>query len=157
MSSRNPKDLRQDCFEKWERFDAAMKKAGIPYILTCTARLVKEQIAYFAQGRQPLSEVNRLRKIVGLPPLTADQNKKKITWTLNSKHLVDLEDESIGNDKARAFDIAICKNGTPTWDVKADVNKNNKKDYMEAGVIGESVGLKWGGRFKSPDWVHFEV
>ena len=40
-------------------------------ILTCTLRTLAEQKALFAQGRLPLSEINRLRKIAGLGAITA--------------------------------------------------------------------------------------
>jgi len=90
-------------------------------------------------------------------PIKLFENRKKVTWTLASKHIVDLDDGNPGNDKARAFDIAIEKNQQPSWDLKADVNENDIPDYEEAGRIGESVGLKWGGRFRKPDYVHFEL
>ena len=72
---------------------------------------------------------------------------KKVTWTLKSKHIEGL-----------AFDIVICKAGIPQWDVKVDVDEDGIPDYTEAGQIGESCGLKWGGRWaKSPDYPHFEL
>jgi hypothetical protein len=37
-----------------------------------------------------------------------------------------------------------------------DVNKNLKLDYAEAAEIGESVGLKVGAKFKTPDYPHYE-
>ena len=70
----------------------------------------------------------------------------KVTWTRKSKHI-----------EGRAFDIAILRDGKPCWDVKADVNGDAVPDYDQAGEIGESVGLRWGGRFKSPDRPHYEV
>ncbi|HOL44628.1 MAG TPA: M15 family metallopeptidase [Methanothrix sp.] len=69
-----------------------------------------------------------------------------VTWTRKSKHI-----------EGRAFDIAILQDGKPVWDVKVDVNADHIPDYDQAGAIGESVGLKWGGRFKPPDRPHFEV
>lgn len=70
----------------------------------------------------------------------------KVTWTRKSRH-----------SEHRAFDIAILKDGRPVWDLKVDVNDDHLPDYLEAGEIGESVGLKWGGRFPSPDCPHFEI
>jgi peptidoglycan L-alanyl-D-glutamate endopeptidase CwlK len=70
----------------------------------------------------------------------------KVTWTLRSKHIDGL-----------AFDIAICKAGVPTWDGKVDVDLDGVPDYFEAGQIGESCGLTWGGRWRSPDFPHFEL
>lgn len=75
-----------------------------------------------------------------------------VTWTLKSKHC-----------ERTAFDIAILRDGKPTWDTKVSVNNNDIPDYEEAGRIGESLGLTWGGRFKNqkgeprPDYPHFEL
>lgn len=75
-----------------------------------------------------------------------------VTWTLKSRHIA-----------GEAFDIAILKNGKPTWDTKISVNNNDIPDYEEAGRIGESLGLIWGGKFKNkkgeprPDYCHFEL
>lgn len=157
MASRNPEDLTPALQAKYRLFDERMKAAGIPYRLTCTARTVKEQIALYAQGREALSKTNWLRKLAGLLPIKLFENRKKVTWTLASKHIVDLDDGNPNNDKARAFDIAIEKDRRPSWDLKADVNTNDIPDYEEAGRIGESVGLRWGGRFRKPDYVHFEL
>jgi peptidoglycan L-alanyl-D-glutamate endopeptidase CwlK len=140
----------------FKRFDTVMRAAGITYLVTCTARTYQEQVALYAQGRQPLEEVNKMRSHAGLPPILAIENKKKVTWTLASKHIVNWEDADASNDKSRAFDIVIVKDGKPTWDIKADVNRNNTPDFKEAGVLGEAVGLVWGGRFSTPDYCHFE-
>ena len=79
-----------------------------------------------------------------------DQGRSKpgkvVTWTRASKHT-----------SGRAFDIAILKQGKPIWDIKADVNQDDIPDYQQAGEIGESVGLVWGGRFKPPDYCHFQL
>lgn len=71
---------------------------------------------------------------------------RKVTWTLKSKHC-----------ERKAFDIVIIKNGKPLWDTNIDTNDNDLSDWFEAGKIGESVGLIWGGRFKNPDMPHFEI
>ncbi len=69
-----------------------------------------------------------------------------VTWTTLSKH----------TDRI-AFDICINRDGAACWDVKVDVNKDGIPDYEEAGKIGESVGLTWGGRWKTPDRPHFQL
>ncbi|MCC6347894.1 MAG: M15 family metallopeptidase [Nitrospirales bacterium] len=69
-----------------------------------------------------------------------------VTWTLKSKHC-----------EGKAFDIAILKDGKPTWDVKVSVDGDTIPDYEEAGKIGEALGLVWGGRWKTPDCPHFQV
>jgi hypothetical protein len=43
------------------------------------------------------------------------------------------------------------------WDTKIDVDADHIPDYEEAGKIGESVGLVWGGRWKIPDYPHFQL
>ena len=70
----------------------------------------------------------------------------KVTWTTHSKHTERL-----------AFDIAILKDGKPTWDVKVDIDLSHTSDYIDAGEIGKSLGLKWGGDFKTKDFPHFEM
>lgn len=71
---------------------------------------------------------------------------KVVTWTLKSKHI-----------DGRAFDIAIMINGKICWNPTLDADNDGVSEYTEAGLIGESVGLRWGGRFKSPDAPHFEI
>lgn len=158
MSSRKIEDLVPELQTKYHAFAAAMAAAGIPFMVTCTARTVREHIALYAQGRRSNDMTNALRRDAGLSPISWTENCRKVTWTLQSKHLIDLDDGDPGNDKARAFDIAITRRrGEPCWNLKIDVNENEKPDYEEAGKIGESVGLRWGGRFRRPDYGHFEV
>jgi hypothetical protein len=147
---------------KYTLFKEKMDKAGIPFVLTSVARTVKEQAALYSQGRDALSTVNKMRKAAGLPPIKEAENHK-VTWTLMSKHLIDLDDGVEANNWSRAFDIAIVDNKKATWNLKADVNRDNMADYIQAGPMGESVGLRWGGRFKNtkgeaqPDFPHYEV
>ncbi|MBI4621058.1 MAG: M15 family metallopeptidase [Desulfobacterales bacterium] len=164
MASRKIEDCVPELQEKYWLFKEKMDNAGIPFILTCTARTIREQMALYAQGRESLDHVNALRKIAGLGSIPHDRNVFKVTWTLKSNHIIDLDDGKPDNDKARAFDIVILGGKRqPTWDIKTDVNENEITDYEEAGKIGESVSLKWGGRFKNskgqsrPDYPHFEV
>ena len=65
---------------------------------------------------------------------------KIVTWTLKSKHI-----------EGKAFDICIMENGVPDWNV-------SNPDWTRAGEIGVSVGLIWGGNFKTTkDFPHFET
>lgn len=159
MSSRDIKDLTPKMQELYTKFAQAMARAGHPFIVTSTARTVKEQMALYAQGRQVLWEVNSLRKICGLPPITAEENRKCVTWTMKSEHLIDLDDSDPNNDKARAFDIVLAdpkKSKSIYWNPKVDIDADGVPDYIEAGKIGESVGLVWGGRWSNPDYPHFQ-
>lgn len=155
MASRKIEDCTPSLQGKIKAFTIAMFKAGIPFMITCTARTVNEQQAFYAQGRNDLATVNKLREIAGLAPISQSDNQK-VTWTLHSEHLIDLDDGNPNNDKSRAFDIAITRDKKPIWDLKVNVNGNKIPDYDEAGLIGESVGLKWGGRFSTPDRPHFQ-
>ena len=157
MPSRKIEDCVPELQTKYQAFKAAMDAAGIPFMITCTARNVKEQVALYSQGRQPLEQVNSLRRSAGLSPISFMENVHKVTWTLHSKHIIDLDDGDPDNDKSRAFDIAIIRDGQPCFDLKVDVNHSAHPDYEEAGKIGESVGLKWGGRFPKPDRPHYQV
>ena len=134
--SRNPEELTPEMQTLYQKFHDAMEEAGLRFILTCTYRPQDEQDALFSQGRAKLDIVNFLRKKANLAPITEEQNKK-VTWTRNSNH-----------SKRIAFDIAMLdKNGKVTWQEIA---------YKAAGKIGKSVGLKWGGDWRSPDLPHFE-
>jgi len=127
MSSRKIEDLDPRLQPLAREFVVQMAEAGIPFIFTCTRRTQAEQDDLYAQGRT--------------------KPGKKVTWTRRSKHIVGL-----------AFDIAVCTKGMkPHWNLKADVDADGIPDYEEAGKIGESIGLVWGGRFKvNPDYPHFE-
>lgn len=81
---------------------------------------------------------------------------RKVTWTRKSNHI-----------KGTAFDICILVHGKPLWNPNLDADRDGVPEYTEAGLIGESVGLKWGGRFMktdqstglrhpNPDAPHFE-
>lgn len=70
---------------------------------------------------------------------------KVVTWTRHSRHT-----------SRRAFDIAVLSHGKPTWDTKVDVDGDSVPDYVEAGRLGEKAGLTWGGRWKKPDYAHFQ-
>lgn len=149
--SRDLADLHPKALLAFARFALEMAKAKIPFIVTSTARTRDEQEALYAQGREPLLVVNSLRRKAGLPPISEKFNRKKVTWTKNSRHLP----RELGSV---AFDFAILK--TPTsvcWDPKADIDGDSIPEYEEAGRIAEKCGLKWGGRWKTPDYPHLEV
>ena len=132
------------------------EKAGIPFIITRTGSTPLEQQTLYLQGRESVDEVNHWRAVCKWAPITESQNRK-VTWTLNSKHIINTEDLNFYNDHSHAFDIALKlgRNGVH-WNVKTDVNDNEIPDYEELGRLGESIGLIWGGRFSKPDRPHFQ-
>lgn len=70
---------------------------------------------------------------------------KGVSWTTRSKHLV--------GDAIDICPYAVWNANGPdklSWDA-SDPN------WARLGAIGESIGLKWGGRWtKTPDYGHFE-
>jgi len=134
-----------------------VKQSGISIIITCTARLAQAQMALYAQGRQSLDEINRLRKIVNLYTLGPAEAKKKVTNTLLSKHLVNFDNWDPNDDYSQAFDFAIMSGKKADYNLKVNVNKNQIPDYEEVGIIAESYGWEWGGRWKNfPDYPHIQ-
>ena len=115
------------------------------YIVFEGRRSVAVQEAYFAQGRKPLAEVNRLRQIAGLWLLrTENDNKNPITWTLQSKHIDGL-----------AMDVLpVDGKGNPTWDLA-----HFRRQFEIIRDCGRDVGLVCGADWSSPrtDWPHYEV
>jgi hypothetical protein len=155
--SRDVRDLTPDLQELEQAFALKMLEAGLVFAVTCTLRTKDEHVALYAQGRERLAIVNELRRLAKLPPITEAENKRCVTWTLNSRHFA-------GKDgKARAFDFVLLKENKPTWDIKCDIDDDHIPDYIEAGAIGKSLGLVWGGDFRDkhgdpkPDMVHFEL
>lgn len=134
------------------------KTAGHKVIITSVDRDYKEQEALYAQGREPLETVNLLRERAGLPRIIGTENLRKVTWTLNSKHIINLDDERLDNDLSHAFDFGLLdREDRYIGDVKADVTANNIADYLECALIGENLGLKSGRKFKNPDYPHLEI
>ncbi len=115
MSTRNPKDMAPRLYDRYLVWDRRMQEAGLRYCLTRVACSYKEQVALYSQGRDSLYIVNHYRWLVGLPPIHDPENRI-ITWTLKSLHIVDIEDHDPDNDKARAFDFAVTRDGKPIWD-----------------------------------------
>jgi hypothetical protein len=117
-----------------------------------------EQDALYSQGRESLEIVNQKRKGCNLWVITEAENKRPVTWTMRSKHIVTFDPNSgemVG--RSRAFDFAIVRDKQFIWEPKIDVNDNDIPDYEEVGIIAEKLGLIWGGRWKSPDRPHIEI
>jgi hypothetical protein len=149
--------LHPDMLGVLPRFRNEIEKAKISMIITCTARLMKCQVALYAQGRQSIEEINRLRKFAGMAPIDLKEAKKKVTWTLTSKHLVDFDNDIETDNYSHAFDFAIINGKNIDYNIKADINKNKIPEYEEVGIIAEKCGLVWGGRWKTPDYPHIQM
>lgn len=136
----------------------AKEELNLNVIVTSVERTFQHQMALYAQGRQSLEEVTLLRNGVGLPPITEEENSRCVTWTMASKHIINLLDMDPLNDKSRAVDFGIIIGGKYLANDK-DIDADGIPEYEELGLLGERIGgskVKWGGRFKKPDKPHFE-
>ena len=79
------------------------------------------------------------------PAEHADNLARGVSWTKHSLHLVGLA-------------IDICPYEVYTSAVGGDKLQWDETDeiWQRIGVIGESLGLRWGGRWKQRDLGHFE-
>jgi peptidoglycan L-alanyl-D-glutamate endopeptidase CwlK len=70
---------------------------------------------------------------------------KGVSWTKHSKHLDGLAIDICPYDTYQLHgpDKLQWNAGDPVW--------------QEIGAIGESLGLRWGGRWKQKDMGHFEL
>ena len=69
---------------------------------------------------------------------------KGVSWTLNSKHLTG---DAIDICPYGQFDLHGVKK--LQWDASDPA-------WQILGRIGESIGLRWGGKWRTPDMGHFE-
>jgi hypothetical protein len=103
--------------------------------------LAIELLARCVEARIPVVIVDTLRT----PAEHAENLRKGVSWTKHSKHLDGL-----------AIDVCPLRSymgpGTTklNWD---SVNPN----WEKIGLLGESLGLRWGGRWKQRDLGHFEL
>jgi len=138
----------------------AKEELNLRVIVTSVARLFEVQVALYAQGRNTLENVNKLRIRAKLAPITHKENKYKVTWTLASRHIINLSNDDPTDNLSHAIDFGILdKNGKYMGDVKADVNNDNKSDYIQLGLLAKKVDSEiiWGGNWKkSKDYQHYE-
>lgn len=106
------------------------------------------QEALWAQGRTSLPVVNDLRRAVGLPPITDEANKSRVTWTKSSKHT---------RKPSEAVDFVVAEDPDGPGPLKATVTWKDEPAYLALGEIAERHGLVWGGRFKRYDGAHVEM
>jgi len=112
------------------------------YIVFEGRRAVATQEAYYAQGRKPLEEVNKLRQKAGLYLLRSDKDNYIITWTLKSKHIDGLAMDVLPVDGA----------GNPTWDLA-----HYKRQFDIIKDFGKKSGLVCGADWTPADYPHYEI
>ncbi|MGI4873257.1 MAG: M15 family metallopeptidase [Janthinobacterium lividum] len=114
-----------------------------------TYRSPAVQQAYYAQGRQPLAEINQLRHNAGLSAIGASEASHKIT---NAR-----PGQSAHNFlPARAFDVQLLKaDGEPDW---TDSNYGGFAAYVKVAAEKLKVAVSQGAYWKSfKDMPHCEL
>ena len=129
----------------------AQTECRLRIVITECLRTAEEQTALYAQGRMALTEVNRLRKIAGMPPITELQNRRTVT---KAKTVADSF-----HGYGLAFDIAVVSpDGKQIdWTDKSDWNEDGINDWLEVGRLATKMGIDWGGNWTSfPDTPHYQ-
>lgn len=102
-----------------------------------------EQAAYYAQGREPLEQVNAKRAAVGLAAITEEANQEKVT---------DAPPGYGYHEYAMAFDaFPVDHAGKPDWNAEHPVWKQMEQE-------GEAIGMVSGSEFRTfKDNPHFQM
>ena len=134
--------VQQRFQEAWEEMNssARLKELGADSVaINETLRDLTTQMAYFVRGRMDVKYVKQFYSAAGLYDIGEVEARTVCTNTLRSNHM-----------SGRATDFVPVKDGRLWWNAPADV-------WEVMGEIGESCGLKWGGRWKElKDSPHFE-
>ena len=123
-------ELDPKACQYFEDFTGRLERFGYRYKILEALRTPLVQAAYYAQGRKPLEEINRLRKKAGLYLIDAEEGKKIITKTMESAHLI-----------GKAADIVPVIDGKIPWVITAE----NAELWLDFGELGKESGLEWGG------------
>lgn len=123
--------------------DQKLKDFGVvDIIINESFRELSTQLVYWMRGRMNNFDDIRAayKKAFGWHP-TTEECAKKITWTLDSKHM-----------EGNAIDLVPSRGrGDHWWTAPKEV-------WERMGEIGINCGLKWGGDWKGrADVPHFEV
>lgn len=129
MASRSLDDLRKDVRDMAVKHIALCKDDGFDLLVYCTYRPDEEQDELYAMGRTTKG------KIVTNARAGQSKHNNKVN----------------GKPASLAYDAVPVIGGKPQWD--------NKVLYARAGALGESVGLKWAGRWNGSlrETAHWEV
>lgn len=122
--SKDPFHLADYLLETWPHFKARFERmTGNKLMLTCTYRSIEEQQRLYKQGRTTPGKI--------------------VTWVDGVK-----KQSNHNKFPARAFDVAVVKDGKITWD---------EKSYLPLGECANYYSLVWGGTWKVKDLPHVEL
>ena len=127
----------------------AANPGGLRPRLGETYRPANVQLAYHAQGRKPLAEINALRHAAGLNPIGTVEAGKIITNAMPGQ-------SAHGFNPARAFDVQLLKlSGEVDW---SDAPYHAFAGFVKAAAaklnVAVSIGAYWP---KFPDAPHTEL
>ena len=129
--------------EAWEAMNQnqKLKELGVESVaINETLRDLPTQMAYFVRGRMDVKYVKQFYAAAGLYEIGEIEARTICTNTLRSNHM-----------SGRAADFVPVKNNKLWWNAPEAV-------WNLMGEIGETHGLKWGGRWKElKDTPHFEA
>lgn len=129
MASKDPKDLHERLRPLYEKWHKKCIDSGLDARLLMTYRTPAEQDRFYAQGRTLPGKI--ITSLKG--------SASKHCHTMN------------GKPAAKAFDFGIFEGGKY-------ITNGSDWQYERAGVIGEELGLTWGGRWTRPfDPSHLEL
>lgn len=139
-------DLRPDVQGKVQLALEALKAAGIPFAVTSTLRTEAEQMALFAQGRDPLVTVNMLRSQAGMPSIGTADNAYTVTNADGTRY-------KSNHQSGRALDITpVNAEGNPTWPDHSDPR------WLQIAAVMKANGFQWGGDWpRFIDLPHYEI
>ena len=114
-----------------------------------TYRSAEVQRAYYAQGRQPIGEINRLRTLAGLPAIGPTDARQVITKAQPGQ-------SAHGFLPARAFDVLLLNpNGSANWTQAGYVAFAG---FVRAAATKLGIQVSSGAFWKSfPDAPHHEL
>lgn len=146
MASRAIEDLTPRMQNRIRHFEVELGQA-VPGVFrrSCTFRSQVEQNALWKRGRCPLVEVNDAYEACGMAPITAAENKYKVTWRTVSVHT-----------SREAVDYFIQRDGKYCTDLKVDCDGDKLEDWLEFGRMASACGLEWGGEWEKQDIPHVQ-
>lgn len=124
-------DLRYSVRLMAEAAFQELESKGIRFVCTSTLRLLDEQVALYAQGRQPLEAVNALRAKAKMYMLAPKENTYTVT---NCDGVVKKSRHQDGG----ALDVVPAENGKPVWP------KDTDPRWRQIAEVMVKHGFRWG-------------
>ena len=142
--SRRLEDLLPRVAAAAARALADLKAQGVLVSVTSTLRTQAEQAALYAQGREPLEEVNKKRAIAGMRLIGQAENKYTVTNADGVKH-------KSNHQGGTALDVVPEYDGRPVWPPAHD------ERWAQIAGVFKQYGFEWGGDWKDfPDLPHYQ-